>query len=377
MQVAGDPRVGRWIQWRGRADRDRPWIINGVSFDISERARAEAALRESEGRFRQFGEASSSLVWMRDAETLQLEYVSPAYEQIYSLSRDAALLENRIEAWLTFVHPEDREQVVAGVGRTRAGLPATHQFRVLGPSDHHPRWIESTAFPLPDPDGRVRRIGGIARDITDQKETAARLEVVVAELQHRTRNLLGVVRSIARQTMARTGPPEAFAAQFNDRLAALSRVQGLLSRSDLEPITVGMLVRTELDALGASAMPDRVVVAGPAARLPKVTVQTLALALHELATNAHTYGALSDGFGRLSVTWRTDHADTVRPRLVLDRIEEGIESRIGPQGRFDRRRYRRELIEPALPYALKALTSYPLSETELRCRIDLPVSHPA
>lgn len=347
------------------------------SFDITERARAEAGLRESEGRFRQFSEASSSLVWMRDAETLQLEYVSPAYEQIYSLSRDAALLDTKIDAWLTFVHPEDREQVVAGVERARTGLPATYQFRVLGTSGHHPRWIESTAFPLPDPDGRVRRIGGIARDITDQKETAARLEVMVAELQHRTRNLLGVVRSIARQTMARTGPTEAFAAQFNDRLAALSRVQGLLSRSDLEPITIGMLVQTELDALGAGAIRDRVVVAGPAARLPKVTVQTLALALHELATNAHKYGALSEGSGRLSVTWRTDPADAVRPRLVLDWVEEGIESRIDPQGTFDRRGYGRELIERALPYALKALTSYELGETELRCRIDLPLSHPA
>lgn len=200
---------------------------------------------------------------------------------------------------------------------------------------------------------------------------------MVAELQHRTRNLLGVVRSIARQTMARTGPTEAFAAQFNDRLAALSRVQGLLSRSDLEPITIGMLVQTELDALGAGAIRDRVVVAGPAARLPKVTVQTLALALHELATNAHKYGALSEGSGRLSVTWRTDPADAVRPRLVLDWVEEGIESRIDPQGTFDRRGYGRELIERALPYALKALTSYELGETELRCRIDLPLSHPA
>jgi two-component system CheB/CheR fusion protein len=62
--------------------------------------------------------------------------------------------------------------------------------------------------------------------------------------------------------------------------------------------------------------------------------------------------------------------------LVLDWIEEGIESRIGPQGGFDRRGYGRELIERALPYALKALTRYELGETELRCRIELPLSQP-
>lgn len=377
VQVVGGPNAGRWVQWRGRAERDRPWIINGVTFDITERANAEAALRESEQRFREFSEASSSLVWMRDAETLRLEYVSPAYEQIYSVSRTAALANSRIDTWLSLIHPDDQGEVLAGVERARGGSSATYQFRVAGPSDTGPRWMESTAFPLRDRAGHVRRIGGIAKDITEQKVNAARLEVMVAELQHRTRNLLGVVRSIARQTLARTGPNEAFTRQFNDRLSALSRVQGLLSRSDLEPINIRALVRTELDALGAAAMQERVVVEGPPVRLPKTTVQTLALALHELATNAHKYGALSDKPGRLSVTWRVSKADADQRRLVLDWIEEGI---LGPRGADParaRRGYGRELIERALPYALKALTSYDLGETELRCRIDLPLSKAA
>lgn len=348
------------------------WIA--VQRDITSLRQTEAALRVSEERFRQFSEASSDLVWMRNAETLQLEYVSPAFERIYKSNRELALADTHINTWLSFVHPEDRGRVIAGVQQARTGVSVTYEFRTVGISDGGSRWIESTAFPLPDAEGRVRRIGGIAKDISEQKANAARLEVMVAELQHRTCNLLAVVRSIAMQTLIRTGPTEAFTRQFSDRLSALSRVQGLLSRSEQAPITILMLIQTELDALSADAVRDRVVLEGPSVRLRKAAVQTLALALHELATNARKYGALSSESGRLSVSWQTHKTDAGQRRLVLDWVEEGIKGPCGEYGAVVQRGYGRELIEQALPYALRALTSYVLSETDLRCRIDLPLS---
>jgi two-component sensor histidine kinase len=163
-----------------------------------------------------------------------------------------------------------------------------------------------------------------------------------------------------------------FRARFNDRLAALSRVQGLLSRSDQEPITLRALIETELSALAAAALQEqRIRLDGPAVRLRKTTVQTFALALHELATNALKYGALGAPDGRLSVTWRICRADPADRRLRVEWVEEGFPARAEtPDARGG---YGRQLIERALPYALKARTRYDLRETTLRCGIDLPL----
>jgi two-component sensor histidine kinase len=191
---------------------------------------------------------------------------------------------------------------------------------------------------------------------------------MVDELQHRTRNLLTVVRSIAQETMAQTGPTERFRGQFNDRLAALSRVQSLLSRSDQTPVTIRTLIQSEFDALGPAVMQGRVALEGPTVSLRKGDVQTLALAIHELATNARKYGALSNDQGELWVSWDSYSDETGKPRLALVWLEEGISP--APERRNG---YGRKLIEQALPYALRARTSYELSDAELRCTIDLPL----
>ncbi len=159
--------------------------------------------------------------------------------------------------------------------------------------------------------------------------------------------------------------------QFNDRLDALSRVQSLLSKSGQGALTLGTLVRLELDALGAGIEGDRAVIEGPDVPLRKSTVQTLALAIHELATNARKYGALATEHGRLRVTWRTRQVDGQNERLAIEWAEEGLPSRDGspPQ----RSGYGRKLIEQALPYTLDAETSYELSDVALRCSIELPL----
>ena len=109
----------------------------------------------------------------------------------------------------------------------------------------------------------MQRVGGIAQDVTEAKQASERQNVLVAELQHRTRNLIAVVQAVANETMERTGPTEAFRDAFSDRMTALSRVQGLLSRAEAEPITIGALMRLELDALGTVALDGQVTVEGP------------------------------------------------------------------------------------------------------------------
>jgi two-component sensor histidine kinase len=148
----------------------------------------------------------------------------------------------------------------------------------------------------------------------------------------------------------------------------LSRVHDLLSRSEQEPITIGALVRLEFDAAGGEA--GRIEFSGPEVRLRNSTVQMLALALHELASEARRHGALSPDHGRLRIGWEVEQIRGA-PCLRLTWIEErpvcvGV-------GR-DRRGYGRELIERALPYSLNAETCYELDEAGLRCTITLPLT---
>ncbi|ARO29004.1 hypothetical protein NXC14_CH01009 [Rhizobium sp. NXC14] len=170
--------------------------------------------------------------------------------------------------------------------------------------------------------------------------------------------------------MAITGPTEAFQDEFSRRLEALGRVQGLLSRADQEPITIQSLVAMELDALGAKDMPDRIQLIGPEVRIQHWIVQTFALALHELATNARKYGALSTDKGDLKVTWRT-YSDQKTQRLHLEWLETGGNGN-GHQANGSGG-YGRELIERALPYSLNAKTSFELGENALHCSIDMPL----
>ena len=154
-------------------------------------------------------------------------------------------------------------------------------------------------------------------------------------------------------------------------------MQGLLSRSDEAPITIEALIASELDALGAERMSDRVKVDGPEVRLRKGVVQTFALALHELATNATKYGALAYGTGRLLVTWRT-YVEGKGERLALEWREIGLDRSREAQSPVTKQGgYGRELIERALPYVLQARTTYKLGETDLLCTIDLPLAEHA
>jgi len=351
-----------------RALRDEDGELKGflkMGQDVTERHAAEEGLRESEERFRQFSDASSDMVWIRDAETLAFEYLSPAFEQIYGCSRSKQLARNTLEHWLELLHPEDRQAAAARLRSVRAGERLDFEFRIIRSSDGEIRWIRNTAFPLGRPDGPVRRLGGIAKDITEEKSNADRLEVLVAELQHRSRNLLGVISSVAAKTLEEGGSVQ----NFRTRLQALSRAQGLLSQSGSDTVEVGAMVRAEL-AAHAEAGPPKVAISGPSVRLTSRQVQNFALALHELTTNAVKHGALKDKAGQLSISWAERRNETGRRRLVLDWRETGV--RVDPAV-AGRRGYGRQLIEKALSYALRAKTEYTLGPDGVRCRIELPL----
>ena len=206
-------------------------------------------------------------------------------------------------------------------------------------------------------------------DVHDIRGVQERQQILMAELQHRTRNLLAVTHAIAVQTLRKSASLQAFAGEFESRLRALGRVQGLMARPEASTVDLGELVQAELQAHAAvRAGADKVRVEGGPMPLPPTAAQILGLAVHELATNAVKYGALSQADGRLAISWR-HVAEGAARRIVVEWRETGVEPKPGPRVRG----YGSELIEAALPYQLGAETRLEFTPQGVRCTIGIAV----
>jgi two-component system CheB/CheR fusion protein len=202
-------------------------------------------------------------------------------------------------------------------------------------------------------------------DVTTLTQAEQHQRILLAEVQHRTRNLLAVVQSIATQTVGRGASIE----DFSTRLAALGRVQNLVSESSDDAIGLGEVVRLELDAHGGG-LDGNVNVDGPPVALSAEQVQALALAIHELATNAIKYGALREKNGRLDVAWTVEPDAQGKTLLRLTWRESGV----AMPADTSRHGYGRRLIERSLAFTLRATTELSFGPDGVLCRIEVPLS---
>jgi two-component system CheB/CheR fusion protein len=228
-----------------------------------------------------------------------------------------------------------------------------------------------------DAAGQVMEWLGTSTDVDDIRQLQEEQAVLVTELQHRTRNLMAVVQAVTARTLRGASSLEQFEQCIDDRLSALARVQSLLSRREAAArVPFDLLLREELSAhvaLDEDGNSRQVRLEGPlGVSLRSATVQTFALALHELATNAVKYGALSDRDGQLRVRWEVSGGDGSERRLRVDWRESAVRdmSRSDtPAGSG----YGRELIERALPYQLGARTTYAIEPDGIHCTIEVAV----
>jgi two-component sensor histidine kinase len=171
-------------------------------------------------------------------------------------------------------------------------------------------------YPTPLRDNSGRLIGAVNMlvDITIRKQAEERMMLLTREVDHRSNNLLAVIQAMLRLTRADSA--EEFQAAFQGRLSALANVQRLFSVSRWTGASIKTIIEEELKPYAASDA-KRVSIAGADIRLPSTLAQAIAVAVHELATNAAKHGSLSGPSGRIEISWQTDAADN----LVLNWAE--------------------------------------------------------
>jgi PAS domain S-box-containing protein len=290
---------------------------------------AAEALAESEERFRRFGEASPDGLRIGDPTGRRLDYANPAFERLWGATQAALVADPGL--WLARVHPNDHAHAAQAIAQAAVGETLDTEYRLLrggvgnGGDGAEVRWIRDIVFPIRDAAGRVTRVGRLLRDVTPRKEWEERQALLMAELNHRVKNTLATVQSLAQQTahgaVAAEGPDrpplKRYLGDFQARLMALARGHDLLTARTWRGAVLDEVVQAALAPWRAAEggqqqppqQPARIQIEGPPVWLEPRQALALALALHELATNAAKHRALLRPEGRVVVRWQHDRQD--------------------------------------------------------------------
>ena len=283
-----------------------------ISRDISGQQAAEDALRASEERFRVMADNISQLAWMCDRlgevtwyNKRWLDYTGSSFEEMKDWG------------WAGVQHPDHVDRVVASVTLSRESGEAWEDTFPLRSKDGEYRWFLSRAVPIRNAAGEIVRWFGTNTDITERRQAEEQRTVLINELNHRVKNTLATVQSIAVQTLRNTERSVDARELFESRLASLSRAHDVLTHHGWEGAGLRAIVTQALDPFRSAAEP-RISIDGSDVGLSPRQALGLSMALHELATNAVKYGALSNEVGQVKVSW-----EIMSEVLELTWIEEG------------------------------------------------------
>lgn len=325
-------------------------------------ARRENAERllESETTLRLAVDAADMGVWHSDLRTGEIQS-SPQLNRLLGFADNETLTVEKIRPRY---YPGELKRVVAA-GAEAMQHPdrfAEIEFRYCLP-DASVRWLLLRAQAQLDATGAAVGYIGVMMDVTERKRWEEHQRLLIDELNHRVKNTLAVVQGVAHQTFRDTASmPEARRA-FEGRLSALAAAHNVLTRQNWSHAYLREIIETAL-APFRQADPGRISISGPDLSLSPKTAVSLALALHELATNAVKYGALSNEIGRVAIRWLTtvSEDDTA---LQLDWMESGGPSVQTPS----RRGFGTRMIERGLAAELNGKVQLHFQEKGLRCEI--------
>ena len=247
------------------------------------------------------------------------------------------------------------------------GKPARGDIRIL--HDGSETWYDLTVHPLQDDFGDTIGIIAGAVDITRYKEQEARIRLLMRELTHRSKNLLSVIQAIMRQTASNCQSVEDFEARFAARLQSLAGSHDLLVHEDWQGASMRELVRSQLGHYSDREDPQ-IQLTGEPLQIPPDAAQHIGMALHELATNAAKYGALSMPTGKVQISWRTLTSPDGIPMCRLSWEESGGP----PVERPSRRGFGRVVIERTVARALHGKVNVDYAATGLCWTLEFPRS---
>jgi PAS domain S-box-containing protein len=320
---------------------------------------SNARLLESEQQLRLATEAAEIGLWDVDNVTDTL-FWPPRVKAMFGISPDVAV---SLADFYAGLHPDDKEATSAAYAaacdpQKRALYDV--EYRAVGKEDGVVRWVAAKGRAVFDDDGKCVRVIGTAIDISKRKEAEERQVLLSREVDHRARNALAVIQSIIRLTHAKT--VDDYVQAIEGRIKALARAHTLLSDSRWHGADLATLVTEELAPYRAG---DKITIRGPDISLQPATAQGLALAVHELATNAAKHGALSSPNGKITLDWHL-RGDS----LTLNWAENGGPVIAEPSSRS----FGLKVIVASIEQQLSGKTAFDWDPDGLRCEFSIPRS---
>jgi two-component sensor histidine kinase len=323
-------------------------ITSGMVFilrDVTQRERSERSLRRNEHRLRAANEtlkvahqAARAATWeWRTGRPMRWLDITAARALI---GLPAAAEDEAVADWRDFVVAEDMERVNESVRALLARDEITFEYRVAAADGRH-RWLRSSCAVVERrSDGGPARVVGVTLDVTEPKVAEAKLkrevserrraeerqQLLIHELNHRVKNMLATVQSVARQSLGRAGGAGPLA-DFENRLMALAWAHDILTRERWAGASLTTVLSRTMTPHGAG----RVDLKGPDLRISPKMALALAMGVHELATNAVKYGALSVDKGQVEIEWRLEDPDKGKDRSKAARLVLEWRERGGPK----------------------------------------------
>jgi PAS domain S-box-containing protein len=356
----------RWIESRtliSYNEAGKPVRRIGAQIDVTERKQAEQVLAERNTQLELAHKAARVGSYTYDVSAGIMRF-SRARNVTYDVSERT--LEITAQQWFARVHRDDiqrlRAEHIRAFKERRSELVS--EFRIVRPGGEA-RWIESRSLIAYDHAGRAGRMTGVYIDVTERRRSEDHKKVLIAELDHRVKNMLACVAAIAKRSQEGSRSLDEFLGVLNGRINSMANTHALLSRSRWERVGLVELVRSEL---AFCTNDESALIEGPKVDLAAMATQALAMVLHELTTNAAKYGALSNSHGRVVVRWRRQSRGPSRGKLVLEWRETGGPGVVAPKATG----YGTSVIRNLIPYELGGTVDYVLAPDGIRCKFEIP-----
>jgi two-component sensor histidine kinase/DNA-binding response OmpR family regulator len=362
--IAASQALFEEVTERRRADERLRELNETLEHRVASRT---AELQESRARLRHAAELAKLTYFDLDYGKMRLQ-TADNFPEIMGFSLPAVLGgEDAVAAGRMLlerrVAPVDRDRFAREIERLEGGVIGKVEYRVVG-DDGKERWIESEWHTEIGPDRKPRRAFAANIDITERKLAEEHRKILMAEVNHRSKNLLTVVQAIVQQT-AHGADPKTFARNLSDRIYGLSASQDLLIKGDWHGVDMPDLVLAQLDHF-RDLIGTRILTEGPSVRITAAAAQAVGMALHELATNAAKHGALSSQEGRVRVFWSISSGD--EPLLAIHWTEEGGPKVSAP----NRKGFGHLVIGPIVESALEGKVELDFRETGISWKLSAP-----